>query len=118
MSFSTTTTNLDAQQCCLQAHGRLDSTACADFEQTLLPLFDQGGLAVILDCQALEYVSSAGLRVILMAAKRATQTQGRLLLCQLQDNVREVLEISGFLKILDVHPDMQAARGALATAGN
>ena len=95
--------------------GRLDVSSSPAFIEAMQEGEEQ---PTVLEMSELEYLSSAGLRVILMAAKRATQTQGRLLLCQLQDNVREVLEISGFLKILDVHPDMQAARGALATAGN
>ena len=63
----------------------------------------------MVDFSALTYVSSAGLRVILMAAKRVKQSQGKLVLFGLSPQVREVFEISGFLKILDVVDDRAAA---------
>ncbi len=85
--------------------GRLDSATSDAFEKTLLGLYEQPAARVLLDCGALAYVSSAGLRVVLMAAKRARQGQGRLVLCGLSPNVREVFEISGFVKILDIAAD-------------
>lgn len=67
-----------------------------------------------MDLEQLAYISSAGLRVVLMAAKRARRSGGRLLLCCLSPAVRELFEISGFLKILDVCADRDEARGRIA----
>ena len=89
--------------------GRLDSVTSSGLEKSLQPLFETAGTRTLVDFSALSYVSSAGLRVILMAAKRAKQSQGKLVLCGLQPHVREVFEISGFLKILDVVADRAAA---------
>ena len=82
--------------------GRLDSTTSPEFEKLLLPKVDGASARVILDLGQLDYISSAGLRVVLMAAKRAKQSSGSFALCGLQENVREVFEISGFLSILTV----------------
>ena len=93
--------------------GRVDSASAGDMEKALQPLFCEAGQRAIVDLSALDYISSAGLRVVLMAAKRAKQTQGRLMLCSLPPPVREVFEISGFLKIIDVAPDPAAALAAM-----
>lgn len=93
--------------------GRLDSVTTGGLEKSLQPLFETVGTRTLIDFSALSYVSSAGLRVILMAAKRAKQSQGKLVLCGLLPHVREVFEISGFLKILDVVSDRSAAMAHL-----
>lgn len=93
--------------------GRVDSASAGEMEKALLPLFGTPGERAIVDFSSLDYISSAGLRVVLMLAKRARQSQGRLVLCSLSPQVREVFEISGFLKILDVAPDPGAALSTL-----
>jgi anti-anti-sigma factor len=94
--------------------GRLDTTTSADAEKKLLELFQANGSKAAIDCSALDYISSAGLRVILMVAKKARQGQGKMVLFGLQPNVREVFEISGFLRILDVAADRGAAQASLS----
>ncbi|MFM2057780.1 MAG: hypothetical protein RLY71_2165 [Pseudomonadota bacterium] len=89
--------------------GRVDSATAGQMEQALKDVFNKPGSRVVVDFSALDYISSAGLRVVLMQAKRAKQTQSRLVLCGLSTQVREVFEISGFLKILDVVPNQAAA---------
>ncbi|MBP6261071.1 MAG: STAS domain-containing protein [Chromatiaceae bacterium] len=81
--------------------GRLDSTTAPAFEKQLMEyLARQSNL--ILDFSALDFISSAGLRVLLMAAKRIGKDNGRFLLCEVSQPVREVLEISGFLGMIEV----------------
>ncbi|WP_179404295.1 STAS domain-containing protein [Burkholderia guangdongensis] len=89
--------------------GRLDSATSGDFEKHMQTLFASSGAKALMDFSSVDYISSAGLRVVLMAAKRARQAQGRLVLCGLRPHVREVFEISGFLKILTVADDPSAA---------
>lgn len=89
--------------------GRLDSATSSSFEKSLQELFGTSGWRVLMNFSALDYISSAGLRVVLMAAKRAKQGQGQLVLHGLQPHVREVFEISGFLKILEVADDQASA---------
>lgn len=89
--------------------GRVDSATASEMDKAMQDVFAAPGRKVVLDFSSLDYISSAGLRIVLMLAKRAKQTQGRLVLCSLSTQVREVFEISGFLKILEVVPNQAAA---------
>jgi anti-anti-sigma factor len=62
-----------------------------------------------MDCQHMDYVSSSGLRILLMALKRITQARGKFVLCNLQENIREIFEISGFTTIFEIHPTKEDA---------
>ena len=68
---------------------------------------------LVLDFAALDYISSAGLRLVLVLAKRLKQERGRLVLCAMQPHVHEVFDISGFLAILDVQATRQEALARL-----
>lgn len=91
--------------------GRLDSNTSKAVEDRLAALLDGGVKAMVLDFAALEYVSSAGLRVLLVVAKRMKAAQGRLAICGLRPEVREVFEISGFSKIFSIFPAKAEALG-------
>ncbi len=92
----------------LEPVGRLDSLSCREFEARLLAALDRSG-AVVVDCTALDYISSAGLRALLVAAKRNRSGGGRLALATLRDSIREVFEISGFRAIFTIHSTVAAA---------
>jgi anti-anti-sigma factor len=89
--------------------GRLDSGSAPDFETQVLEALLGGSTRVVLDLSALEYVSSAGLRVILLAGKKLRGNGGRLLLAGLRSNVREVFDMSGFLQLFPVLPTVDEA---------
>jgi anti-sigma B factor antagonist len=89
--------------------GRLDSTTAPEFERHIIGRIESGRNEVVIDFAALEFISSAGLRVMLMAAKRVKAGKGRLSLCALNDNIAKVFEISGFLAIFTIYPDSSAA---------
>ena len=89
--------------------GRLDVHSAAAFEQLLLGRIAAGERAIALDCSRLDYINSTGLRTLLRAAKELDRVGGRLLLCALTDNVREVLRLSGFDTFLEIHPDLTSA---------
>jgi stage II sporulation protein AA (anti-sigma F factor antagonist) len=82
--------------------GQINSANAAEIEARLLEQVEQGERRCVLDLGKLDYISSAGLRVVLVLAKRLKENQGRLALCNLQPHVREVFDISGFLAILNV----------------
>jgi anti-anti-sigma factor len=75
---------------------RLDSSSAPDFETELLGRIEGGARTVLLDFSAVDYVSSAGLRVILLAGKRLKAIDGRLALCGLSEDCLEAFRISGF----------------------
>lgn len=94
--------------------GQINSANAAGIEADLMAQVEKGQNKIILDLGRLDYISSAGLRVVLMLAKRLKQGGGALLLCNIQPDVREVFDISGFLAILPVHDTREAALNSLA----
>jgi anti-anti-sigma factor len=85
----------------LAVTGRLDGATVAAFETRLLDLIAEGHRRIIVDMAGLGYISSAGLRALLVAAKRLKPDGGRLLLAAPSDLVGQVLEISGFSGMLE-----------------
>ena len=92
--------------------GRLDSTTATALE-TLLPARIQANPVTILSLADVSYVSSAGLRVLLIGAKAARAGGRQLVLAGLSDSVREVFDISGFSTIFQIQPDVDSALAAL-----
>jgi anti-anti-sigma factor len=100
--------------------GRLDFSAAPNFQAKVEQALAGAGpppTALIIDCTDLEYVSSAGLRVFLLGARSAQRTGLSFLVCALRQPVREVFELSGFSRIMAVHPDRAAALAQLAGNG-
>jgi anti-sigma B factor antagonist len=93
----------------LTVEGRLDSSNSDQFEKQLLTMVEQGNARFVLDFGGLDYISSAGLRVLLKAAKELKKQDGRLCLCALRDYVREVFEMSGFATFLPIHSSLEAS---------
>lgn len=89
--------------------GRLDGLASPSLEQRADAVFTAGARALVLDLAKLDYVSSAGLRVFLTAAKKFKSAGGRATFVALSPAVREVFELSGFLTVLDVRADVASA---------
>jgi anti-anti-sigma factor len=92
--------------------GRLDFEAATGFQQSLERALGAAGRApsaLIVDGTALEYVSSAGLRAVLLVARAAQRAGVPFALCALRPAVREVFDLSGFSRIIAVHPDRATA---------
>jgi anti-sigma B factor antagonist len=89
--------------------GRLDSNTSALLKERLDQILENGTTRVVMDFEHLDYISSAGIRVILKAVKVLKRTQGSLVLCSLQDYVREVFEIAGFDGYLTIEHNLEQA---------
>lgn len=88
----------------LTIDGRLDASTAVAFEEKIVALMDGGAERVVIDGAAISYISSAGLRVFLVAAKRlATAAGGGFAIGALQPQVREVFDVAGFSSILSIH---------------
>src|SRR4051794_9013088 len=92
--------------------GRLDTNTSPELEKLICPRMESSG-SVIVDMSRLDYVSSAGLRVLLKAAKIARSAQHRLALAGLTPEVQEVFDISGFTTIFAIYDSRQKAIEAL-----
>ncbi len=93
----------------IRIDGRLDSNTSPEFEEKLCQSIEDGVKRIILDFEALGYISSAGLRVILKTAKNLKKDGGKLVLCAMQDYVKEIFEISGFDTFLPIVPSVEEA---------
>lgn len=76
--------------------GRIDTLTCGEFQQQALAALETAGDKLVLELAGLEYISSAGLRALLVLATCAQRRQTEVVLCNVQHLVREVLELSGF----------------------
>lgn len=81
----------------LAVRGRVDSTNAAEFGAKLGTLYATAGRRLLLDLQQLDYISSAGFRALLIAARHAGRNGGRLALCGLNSKVRDLFDLGGFL---------------------
>jgi anti-anti-sigma factor len=97
----------------VRPHGRLDSSTAPEFESRLLGHVDGAAGPVVLDLGGVAYISTAGLRVLLVAARRLRGGNRRLIVCGLGAAVRDAFEISGFITILDVRATVTDALAAL-----
>ncbi len=90
-------------------NGRLDSNTSQGFEKKIFDAISDGSKNIVVDFRDLDYISSAGLRVILKATKALNREDGKIMLCAMQDYVKEVFEIAGFDSFLSIVPTMDDA---------
>ena len=93
--------------------GRIDAVTSDDLERRLLGLVAPG-VRLVVDMKQVEYISSAGLRVLLRLAKKAKEQSGRVVLGSLGPAVRQVFELAGFLALFDVEASRELALARLA----
>jgi len=87
----------------VEIKGRLDVTTASDLEQVFTKLLSENQNKVLVECRELEYISSAGLRVLLNVAKQYNKVSGQIMLAGLSQNVKQVFEISGFTSIFPIY---------------
>ncbi len=104
----------DGSNVVVGAGERIDGTNAREFQSALDAAIEETDRVVVLDLSDLSYISSAGLRAILMTARSLRRQEGTLAVCSLTDSVREVFEISGFNQIIPVHSSKEEAISALS----
>lgn len=93
----------------LQPVGRIDTNTAGDFESKIVELLGGGAKQLVIDLVKVDYISSAGLRVLLMAAKRLKSMNGNMILCSMSDHIKEVFDIAGFTPIFTIEPSREEA---------
>ena len=81
--------------------GRLDTTTASEFQDVLIPAFDEAN-KIVLDFSGIAYVSSAGLRVLLIGEKEAKARGASMSLTAISEDVMEVFEMTGFSDMLSI----------------
>ncbi|WOO40799.1 STAS domain-containing protein [Rubellicoccus peritrichatus] len=94
--------------------GRLDAGTSGSLEEALGSLVEAGEAKVLVDCRELDYISSAGLRVLLAGAKQFKKLDGSIALSALNPNVKQVFEISGFTSIFPIFATREEALESLS----
>lgn len=87
---------------------RVDSATAKAFEARVLQVVNSGVGKIVMDFSEMDYISSAGLRVVLVGAKM-TRAPRKFVLCSMKPHIREVFDVSGFARILNIQPDRAAA---------
>lgn len=93
--------------------GRMDAVSSPEFEKELGRLIDEGNINFVIDLTELDYISSSGLRSVLVTAKRLKGKNGKIFLASLQAVVKEVFEISGFSTIIPIYESVEEAIATL-----
>ena len=103
----------------LTATGRIDYLVAADFERALLPLLAPHAgsqRSLVLDLADVDYLSSVGLRVLMIATKTLRGGGARFGVASLQPAVREIFAVSRFDRVVEVFPSVEAALAAISPA--
>jgi anti-sigma B factor antagonist len=87
----------------IRFHGNLDTNSAPEGQQSLNKIIDDGGSKLLVNLAGVDFVSSAGLRILLVTAKRLGSAGGDMRISNLNEVVDEVFEMSGFSTILDVY---------------
>ena len=96
----------------LRLEGRINHVSSEEFKSALEPFLVScvaGGDQIVLDLSSLEYISSAGLRVLMLARKQVKAQSGTLVVAGLAAVVKEIFEISKFTVVFDVFPGVREA---------
>ena len=95
--------------------GRVDGANAQDFQIELAETMAEDDRALVLDLSKVTYISSAGLRVILLTAKALKRQDADLAVCSLTGPISEIFQISGFDKIIPVHQTQPEAIASFAS---
>ena len=97
----TTQMQRDGDNLTVSLKGRLDTTTAPELEANLRPVLSDGVTNLTIDLEALDYVSSAGLRVLL-SAQKIMNRQGEMTVRNVNDAVMDVFEVTGFVDLLNI----------------
>ena len=97
----------------LEARGRVDSTTAREFGDKMIGLIESGCRRLVVDFKSLAYISSAGFRALLLAAKKAEETSSQFVLCGVSGKTRQLFEIGGFTDLFRIYPSREDGLSAL-----
>lgn len=93
----------------VRLEGRLDTDTSPACEKKLKPLLDGDARTIVFDLEKLDYLSSAGLRLVLAARKALAARKGRVLLSRLQPQIAKVFEMAEILPKTDIFESVESA---------
>ena len=93
--------------------GRLDAVTAPEYEKSIRALIDEGNGDFVVDFEQLDYISSAGLRALLLMAKLLKEKGGQVCFASVKGNVRSVFDMSGFTGLFRIEDSVAEALAAL-----
>lgn len=93
----------------LRCEGRLDATTSPQLEDEINHLLDQERTKILIDFSGIDYLSSAGMRLLLSATKRLKNKRGKLSIFSIHEEVREIINMAGFEKVLAIYSSEEEA---------
>ena len=82
--------------------GRLDTPAAVKAQQEITPLLENADKEITLDCSPLEYISTSGLRLFLTIRKETAAKGGKVIIVNINDEIRKVFTMTGFFNLFDI----------------
>ena len=79
--------------------GELDTAAAVEVEEALKPLYENQGKDIVFECEGLEYIASSGLRILLGILKGARANCNKVVLRHVNDDIKNVFELTGFINL-------------------
>ena len=109
------TISIEKEATCSIAYvsGKIDATTSDELEDALIGLMEEGEKNIILDLGDTNYISSAGLRVLIVITKQMYDS-GHFCLCNASDNVCEIIEMAGFNVFMNIYDDLSTAKEKIA----
>lgn len=98
----------------VELEGRLDALNNAKAESFFNKLSDDADLNILVDCEKLDFINSSGLRILIMSLKKLKKSDKLLILCNLQKNIEEVFQFSGFDNLFKIFGSKEEALNALS----
>ncbi|MGO1118631.1 STAS domain-containing protein [Rhodovibrionaceae bacterium A322] len=96
----------------LSPSDRITGDNVSELDHQISVHLDEGETVILLDLSRVSYIASSGLRVLLIHSKQLKKREGKLMLCSLQPSVRDVLEMSGFIRLFATFADRDEALAA------
>lgn len=100
---------------CILIEGELDTGTSPELDQAIQGCLNNGSTNLLLDLTETEYVSSMGLRVFLSNLKLLKASGGRMVLCGLNDEVQEIMDMAGFSPLFEIVLSSSEAKASFAT---
>lgn len=97
----------------VRVEGRLDAASSPQLEKRIAGIIDTGHFKIVLNLEGVDYLSSAGMRLILSVLKKLKNLEGKVVTCNINDEVMEVIKMAGFNQVLEIYPSEAEAMNHL-----
>ena len=98
----------------IELNGRIDAGSTDSVDKYFSTLISENDNNIIVDCENMDYINSSGLRILIMSLKKQVSKGTKLLLCNMQKNIKEVFQFSGFTNLFDIELNRETADKALS----